>query len=244
MKPENLIPINLSVRLKCRFRTALATVADLLRQGAALISRLWQGAGYYIALGVLLVALGSAAYAYRHRPRAASISTVLDVAAPEASVVAAGAFLPQPLPTPTEAPFALQSPVPGKVLQACEPDLPVWSATMRQWQAHPGIDLQAALGEAVCAAESGEITAAYRDALLGNTVEITHANGFVTRYSSLQSLALARVGAYVTKGTIIGAAGDSSDAETALGSHVHFELIVDGQPIVPDFAQADDTPDP
>ena len=224
---------------KARLRANAARVWRWLQALGRGIRLVWSAAGYYVALALLLILLGSAAYAYRQRPRQnvrAALPTALPpIEDPGTPAWSGEALFPTPTPEPTPRPFALNKPVPGEVLQDYSGDAPLWSATLGQWQTHRAVDFQAELGEAVCAAEAGVVAGAYRDPLLGNVVELQHENGWVTRYASLNTMALVEIGQSVQKGDIIGAAGDSAAAEADLGAHVHFELLIDGVPTHPEF---------
>ena len=239
MKPENMTPIKLNIRLKYRLRVAAAALHEAMRRTAGLVGRIWQAAGYYIALTALLTILGCAAYAYRQRPRQMAIQAAVSTPQPGTAVLSGQVLWPTPAPSPTPEPFRLVPPVPGAVLAPCSPDAVAWSETLRQWQTHPGTDFAAELGEAVCAAEAGEICGSYRDPLLGYTIEIQHDNGLLTRYAGLNTLSLVQVGQHVARGEVISAAGDSADAEAALGPHVHFELRSAGKALVPEFSEAE-----
>ncbi len=83
----------------------------------------------------------------------------------------------------------------------------------------------------VLAAMSGEVTKVQEDALLGNTIEIEHSKGVVTRYQSVKDFKVA-VGDTVKQGQEIAKAGKSSLNEEA-GVHVHFEIRKDSLAVNP-----------
>ena len=237
MKTDSVIVLKKKL-LGYRVRMALAALGRAWRGGLRGVKRVWRFAGYYICLAALLALLGSAAYSYRHRPLPAPRAADKPEAEPvrqEAAVWAPEVLIPPRTPEPTVIPFALTAPVPGEVLTPCSGDAPVWSPTLQQWQLHQAIDFAAEIGEAVCAAEAGEVIGAYSDPLLGNTIELRHANGYVTRYASLNTLTLVEIGQTVEKGQVIASAGDSADAEQELGPHLHFALLIDGRPADPVF---------
>ncbi|KAA0565916.1 peptidoglycan DD-metalloendopeptidase family protein [Rossellomorea aquimaris] len=74
----------------------------------------------------------------------------------------------------------------------------------------------------VLAAMSGTVTKVQEDSLLGNTIEIEHSKGIVTRYQSVKDFEVA-VGDVVDQGQAIAKAGKSLFNEEA-GVHVHFEI--------------------
>lgn len=94
---------------------------------------------------------------------------------------------------------------------------------------HSGIDFAARSGTYVLAVASGEVQFAGRRAAFGNLLEINHGNGYVTRYGHNKAN-LVRVGEPVVKGQPIALVGSTG---RSTGSHVHFEVLVDGQRIDP-----------
>ena len=97
------------------------------------------------------------------------------------------------------------------------------------------MDFSADTGSVVMAAADGVISAAYKDDLMGYTVEITHSGGWVSRYACLGTLEMADPGETVKQGATIGSVGTSALAEAADGPHLHFELLKDGKPQTPEF---------
>ena len=69
--------------------------------------------------------------------------------------------------------------------------------------------------------------------MLGNTVEITHEGGIVSRYSNLSETSLPTVGTKVDSGAKIGCVGDSAISELADEAHLHFEMLVSGVSVNP-----------
>lgn len=96
---------------------------------------------------------------------------------------------------------------------------------------HSGIDLMAPYGSPVRAAAAGTVTYAGRYYAYGNIVDISHADGSVTRYAHLSRFAPGlQPGSRVTLGQEIGAVGTSGNAH---GAHVHFEVRRDGRAVDP-----------
>ena len=94
---------------------------------------------------------------------------------------------------------------------------------------HRGVDLRAAYGEPIGAAEAGTVVFAGEQGGYGQTVVVEHAGGVRTRYAHLSSLST-EVGAEVKAGEAIGRAGRSG---RATGTHLHFEVTKNGRPIDP-----------
>ena len=119
-------------------------------------------------------------------------------------------------------------PIEGEILQPFSHGDLVKSPTTGVWQTHNGLDIAASLGEDVRAVAGGVVTQVEEDALWGVTVTIDHKNGVLSRYCNLsQGLAVA-VGDAVEAGMVIGTIGSTADVESGEPSHLHLEIIKDG----------------
>jgi murein DD-endopeptidase MepM/ murein hydrolase activator NlpD len=85
---------------------------------------------------------------------------------------------------------------------------------------HSGIDFKGAHGSAILAAAQGRVVFAGIKNGYGNTVEVAHGNGLVTRYAHLSSIGV-RAGQRVTKGERLGGMGSTG---RSTGTHLHFEV--------------------
>lgn len=96
-----------------------------------------------------------------------------------------------------------------------------------------GIDLAIESGKTfdVTAAMSGNVTKSVKDPELGYVVEVEHANGLITHYSSLASVKV-KEGDMVNQGEVVGAAGQNLyDKDAKI--HAHFEIRKDGIAVDP-----------
>ena len=125
------------------------------------------------------------------------------------------------------------APVSGRVMKGHSLTVPVFSETLEAWKIHMGIDISTDENADVFAAAGGEVTRVYSDAMLGNTVEITHEGGIKTVYSNLAADGLVTVGTVVESGAKIGKVGDSAISELADEAHLHFEMLVSGVSVNP-----------
>ena len=66
--------------------------------------------------------------------------------------------------------------------------------------------------------------------------EIRHENDWISRYAALNTLELVEIGQKVMRGDTISAAANTALSEEDLGVHVHFELLMDGKSVEPEFA--------
>lgn len=94
---------------------------------------------------------------------------------------------------------------------------------------HPGVDLVAPAGTAILAAAGGRVIFAGPKGGYGNAVEIDHGNGFVTRYGHASKIDV-EVGQIVLPREHIADVGSTG---RSTGPHLHFEVLVHGQPVNP-----------
>ena len=96
---------------------------------------------------------------------------------------------------------------------------------------HRAIDIGAPTGTAIHAADSGTVTYAGWYYNYGYCTIINHGNGMQTLYAH-QSAILVSVGQTVSRGQQIGRVGATGKA---YGSHLHFEVIVNGVKVNPTY---------
>ena len=108
----------------------------------------------------------------------------------------------------------------------------VFSSTLDQWSVHTGVDFVSD-DLNVYASADGKITEAAYDELNGYYLTIEHEDGYVTKYKSLDGLGTFKVGDKVEQGKLLGKMSDSQGDEMADGTHLHFEMFKDGEPINP-----------
>ncbi|MGE0625288.1 MAG: M23 family metallopeptidase [Pseudomonadales bacterium] len=94
---------------------------------------------------------------------------------------------------------------------------------------HAGVDFAGKANSEVIAVAGGVVTFAGKRSGYGRMVEITHGDGYVTRYGHHSEL-LVSVGDIVKRGDVIGRMGSSG---RATGPHVHFEVLKDGKHLDP-----------
>jgi murein DD-endopeptidase MepM/ murein hydrolase activator NlpD len=94
---------------------------------------------------------------------------------------------------------------------------------------HEGLDFAGKPGSPVFAAAAGIVTFSGVRHGFGNVVEVEHGAGYMTRYAHNRKNLVER-GARVSKGQRIALMGSSG---RATGTHLHFEVLKDGNPLNP-----------
>jgi murein DD-endopeptidase MepM/ murein hydrolase activator NlpD len=94
---------------------------------------------------------------------------------------------------------------------------------------HAGVDMAGAHGSPIYAAASGVVLKAGVQGGYGNFVEIDHGRGMTTRYGHLASIDV-REGQKLNQGDVLGGMGSTG---RSTGTHLHFEVRVDGQAVNP-----------
>ena len=137
--------------------------------------------------------------------------------------------------TPAEQPGTLLSrPVDGAVVQGYSMDRLAYNATTRDWRTHAGMDIAAPEGSEVRAAAEGTVLAVFTDDLLGRTVTVEHAGGWVTHYANLAEEAAVSAGDQVEAGQVLGTVGRTALAEVGSEPHLHFAVYRNNAPQDPE----------
>ena len=135
-------------------------------------------------------------------------------------------------PAPTaKKPFKTTSPVSGEEISAYSMEALSYNETTRDWRVHNGVDIAADAGTEVCAAADGEVYTVYEDDSMGYTVVIRHDGGYLTRYASLSQDNPGEVRGHSERRTGHRLCGDSALVETTLGTHIHFSVTHQDEPM-------------
>ena len=195
------------------------------------------GRGYYIGLILCAAAIGITGFVYRAGREEPAVQTANTPAS-----ITGEAKLPTRDTAPAESTEAAEPtagklktclPVQGEVLSPYAMEVLSYNQTTRDWRIHNGIDLAAPAGTQVVAAADGEVYTVYEDDTMGTTVVIRHDGGYTTRYCSLDAEVAVSAGQPVSMGQTIGTVGTTALMENALGSHVHFSVTKDDEPVDP-----------
>ena len=94
---------------------------------------------------------------------------------------------------------------------------------------HNGLDFKGPIGTPILAAAPGRVSSVGSQGGYGQTIEIDHGQGIMTRYAHLSGYD-ARVGQVVAAGDKIGRMGSTG---RSTGSHLHFEVRINGAAVNP-----------
>lgn len=94
---------------------------------------------------------------------------------------------------------------------------------------HKGIDIPGPVGTPIYATADGIVNRSGWASGYGNLVQISHGGGMETRYGHMSKLLVAE-NAYVRRGQLIGLMGSTG---RSTGSHLHYEVRVEGAAINP-----------
>ena len=185
--------------------------------------RFWDRFGYLCVLSACLAMVAVTAVWTRPIAEAPQAPEVTRYAAPTPAPTPQPASVDVTIePAQTQAPFVF--PCAGQVGMPFAAQTLVYSETLREYRTHEGVDFLGEEGDPVRAAEDGTVTRVWEDPLMGNCIEITHREGYITRYASLATPGLVQEGAKVACGQVLGTMGTSAAIECAEGPHLHFEL--------------------
>jgi len=92
---------------------------------------------------------------------------------------------------------------------------------------HLGIDYAASVGTIIRSPAKGVVSSVGFDDFYGNTLNIDHENGFVTRFAHCNE-SIVKKGDRVNRGDTIATVGNTGKATS--GPHLHYEIIRDGKP--------------
>jgi murein DD-endopeptidase MepM/ murein hydrolase activator NlpD len=94
---------------------------------------------------------------------------------------------------------------------------------------HEGIDVTAPMGAPIAAPAAGTVISTGWETGYGNTIEINHGFGIVTRYAHTSKI-LVHQGQHVSRGQQIALVGNTG---LTTGPHLHYEVHVNGKPVDP-----------
>jgi len=141
--------------------------------------------------------------------------------------------LTSPGSSPRNSNSSWQWPTRGRTIRNDSGGSGYFNAPRASGRGHQGIDIVAAVGEAVYASRSGTIVDPAWEGAYGKVVDVRHEGGYLSRYAHLSSFTYSH-GTYVEKGARIATAGRTGNASGAgITPHLHFEIRRGGRVLNP-----------
>lgn len=94
---------------------------------------------------------------------------------------------------------------------------------------HSGVDMRGSYGQKIFATADGVVRKAFFNGSYGKYVEISHGNGYTTKFAHMKKLLVKR-GDRVKRGQAIGTLGNSG---RSTGPHLHYEVCFNNEPVNP-----------
>jgi murein DD-endopeptidase MepM/ murein hydrolase activator NlpD len=94
---------------------------------------------------------------------------------------------------------------------------------------HSGLDISARVGAPIHAPADGVVSDLGYNAGFGNTIVLSHGYGYLTRYAHMHNFAVT-LGQSVRRGDVIGYVGTTG---RSTGPHLHYEVLVNNEPVNP-----------
>ena len=126
-------------------------------------------------------------------------------------------------------------PVEGDIICEFAKDNLIYSETLKEWITHTAIDIKADKTSVVKSSEAGIIKRIVNDPRYGLTIVIEHDDGYETVYSNLLTSEFVVEGEEVQKGQTIATVGNTASFESSMETHLHFELLKDGEYLDPNI---------
>jgi len=124
-------------------------------------------------------------------------------------------------------------PAEGEIICEYAKDNLIYSETLKEWITHTAIDIKADKTSVIKSAANGVVKSIVNDPRYGLTVIIEHDEGYETVYSNLLTAEFVVIGEEVIEGQTIGTVGNTAAFENNMESHLHFELLKDGEYLDP-----------
>ena len=103
------------------------------------------------------------------------------------------------------------------------------NAVLGMYYRHSGVDFAADAGAEVYAMADGVVKTVSMSEQLGNLITITHDGGLETTYRFVEPVETLDVGDTVAKGELIAHVAEAYGTEAKDGTHLHFEVTLNGE---------------
>ena len=207
--------------------------------------------GYYIVLGLCVAAVGVSGYAFVRTATQGNVpinedtslslpyepngsGSTAETSAPNTAENKPGTPAPDANGKKPDVAVQTMRPIEGDTTHDYSMDALSYNATTQDWRVHNGIDIAAPVSTEVLAVRDGVVTAIHSDDSLGQTVVLTHEDGYISHYANLGEDVTVSNGANVKCGDVLGTVGDTSISEISQEAHLHFAVTKDNKPVDPE----------
>lgn len=229
------------------------------KQNMSRLNRFLNGKGFYVALGICMIAIGVSAWSALNKvstppPEITSnntAQTVEDNSSKDTEANKDQSDIPDERESSSEKKEVLDAvsskeeqieqaptakyfvfPVVGEVIKKFSDSELQYSVTFNDMRMHSGIDIKADEGTSVKSAGDGRVTEIKNDNSLGYTVKIDHGNGMVGIYAGLNKSIAVEENEIVKAGANLGPLGTVNN-ECLDAPHLHLEFYKNGEPVDP-----------
>ena len=119
------------------------------------------------------------------------------------------------------------------ILKNCSMTDLQYNETMKRWEAHKSVTLEAPLGTPVLATYAGTVLSVTDNTIYGRQITIQHRDGLQTVYRNLATDTIVSTGDRIEKGQQIGSVGQTASNEFVTTPNLDIEVFHDGVKIDP-----------
>lgn len=131
--------------------------------------------------------------------------------------------------TPQNTSFIL--PIDTDILKAYSIDSVLYSETMGDWRVHTGVDFYASEDDEILSVGNGTVSKVSAETSWGYVIEVDYGD-FTARYCGMKQGTTVSIGTVVAQGDVIGKV-DYCPCEMSDETHLHFEVLIDGEYVEP-----------
>ncbi len=124
-------------------------------------------------------------------------------------------------------------PVKGEILRDFSVETLSLDPTMGDWRTHAGLDVAAKLGTRVLCMTAGTVSEIWEDDDMGTCIRVEHGGQLESVYGNLAPEPTVKVGDTMEIGAILGAVGNTANAEIGMAPHLHLEVFRAGKAMDP-----------
>ncbi len=122
-------------------------------------------------------------------------------------------------------------PIDTDILKPYSIDSVIYSETMGDWRVHTGIDFYASEDDEILSVGNGTVSKVSAESSWGYVIEVDYGD-FTARYCGMKQGTTVSIGTVLSQGDVIGNV-DYCPCEASDETHLHFEVLIDGEYVEP-----------